>query len=200
LISRTSIIRILAAAALLIGARLAIDFSAAAAYVYPEYDFGQFWFAFLLLIVSLVFVLVVAIRRLFEKQYFESLVLLLILASPFSFKKIVDEHYWKFGLHRSAYQSTIQADPAPSPKYHVFSWGNRNTNLVGGGFLVEAVIYDESDEIARTPGTWSAEWIRRRSNPSSEDLWITQVPKSYPQCKRNTQSLAGHFYYVSEEC
>ncbi len=190
----------MAAAALLIGARLATDFSAAAAYVYPEYDFGQFWLAFLILIASLFFILIVAIRRFFHKRFIEGLTLLVILGSPFSFNKAVDEHYWKFTVHRPEYQAAIQADPGPSPKYRVFSWGNRNTHSMGGGFIHEAIVYDDSDEIARAPGTWSSEWIRRRSNPSPEDLWITQIPKSYPPCTRNAHSLEGHFYYVSEEC
>jgi energy-coupling factor transporter transmembrane protein EcfT len=200
LISRKSIIQILAASALLIGVRLAIDFIAAAAYVYPEYDFGQFWLAFLIFIVSLILVFVVAIRRLFQKRIFESIAFFAILVGPFAFNKVVDEHYWKFRLHRSEYQSAIQADSAPSPKYRVFNWGNRNTHLVGGGFIAEAIVYDESDEVARPPEEWSLEWLQQRSNSSKDDLWITQIPKSNPRCKRNTNVFDRHYYFVSEEC
>jgi uncharacterized membrane protein len=199
-ISRKSISLMLTAAALLISVRVALDFSVASAYVYPEYDFGQFWFAFLTFIASLVFVFAIALRRLLQKRFFDGLVLLVVLGCPFLFKKAIDEHHWKFRLHRSAYQSAIQADSTPSPKYHVFNWGNRNTHSMGGGFVAEAIVYDESDEIARAPGTWSAEWIQRRSSPPPEDLLITQILKSYPQCKRHVQSLDAHFYYVSEVC
>lgn len=194
LISRRSIIQILALGALLISVRLAVEFTSAAAYVYPEYDFGQFWLAFLFFLASLLFVAVLAIVRLYRRRFVESLALLAVLCAPFLFKDVFDRHYWKFKLHKSEYQSAIQADPNSPPKYRVFNWGNRNTHSMGGGVIFEAVVYDESDEIAR----WSPEWIERRSNLSPEDRWIIVRPN--PSCSRRTESLGEHFYYVSEEC
>jgi hypothetical protein len=191
--SRRSAIQILAVAALLIGARLAVDFTSAAAYVYPDLDFGQFWIAILLFLVALVFVIILAVVRLFQRRFIEGLVLFVVLCVPFSFKDTVDRHYWKFQIHKHEYQSTIHADPDPPPKYRAFNWGNRNTHLVGGGVIFEAIVYDESDDIAR----WSPEWIERRSNPSPQDRWIT-TPS--PSCERRTKSFGDHFYYVSEEC
>jgi hypothetical protein len=200
LISRRSIIQILALGALLLGARLAVDLTSAAAYVYPEYDFGQFWFALLLFLASLLFVAVLAIVRLFRRWFIEGLVLLVVLCVPFSFKDAFDRHYWKFQIHKSEYQSTIKNDPSPPPKFHLFNWGNRNTHLMGGGFIIEGVVYDESDEITRAPDARSSEWIERRSNPSKEDYWVTQFPESTVRCKRRIEPFDGHFYYVSEEC
>lgn len=200
LILRRSAIQILALGALLIGARLAVDFTSAAAYVYPDFDFGQFWFAFLLFLVSLLFVAILAIVRLFQRRFIDGLVLIAVLCVPFSFKDAVDRHYWKFRIHKSEYQSAIQADPGPSPKYRVFNWGNRNTHLMGGGYIIEGVIYDESDEIARSSEARSPEWIERRANPSRADYWVTVLPTPYPSCKRLTKPLGGHFYYLSEEC
>jgi hypothetical protein len=194
LISRRSIIQILVLGALLIGLRLAVDLTSAAAYVYPEYDFGQFWFAFLSFLASLLFVAIFAIVRLFRRRFIEGLALIAVLCAPFLFKDAVDRHYWKFQIHKSEYQSAIQADPSPSPKYRVFNWGNRNTHLMGGGFIIEGVVYDESDEITRS----SPDWIERRSNPSPEDRWVTARPD--PACHRRTEFLGEHFYYVSEEC
>lgn len=81
------------------------------------------------------------------------------------------------------------------PKYRIFNWGNRNAQLMGGGVLVVAIVYDESNEIGR----WSPEWIEPRSNPSPEDQWIT-APVAYPSRKRRTKPLGDRFYYVSEEC
>ncbi len=194
MISRRSIIQLLALGALLLGVRLAVDLTSAAAYAYPEYDFGQFWFAFLLFLTLLLFVAGFAIVRFFRKRFIEGLALLAIFCAPFLFKDSVDRHYWKFRIHKSEYQSAIQADPDPPPKYRVFNWGNRNTHLMGGGVIFEAIVYDETDEIGR----WSPEWLEHRSSQSPEDRWITTLPS--PSCSRRTKSLGQHFYYVSAEC
>jgi hypothetical protein len=193
LISRKSAVQIAAVAALLIGARLATDLTSAAAYIYPDFDFGQFWVALSLFLLSLLFAAILAVVRLFQKRFIEALVLFVVLCVPFSFKDAFDRHYWKFQIHKSEYQSTIKADAQPAPKYRVFDWGNRNTGL-GGGVIFEAIVYDETDEIAR----WSPEWLARRSNQSLEDRWIAALPS--PSCTRRTESLGQHFYYVSAQC
>jgi hypothetical protein len=194
LITRRSAIQILGLGVLLVGTRLAVDLTSAAAYVYPSFDFGQFWFAFLLFLASLVFVAILAIIRLFRRRLAEGIALLAVLCVPFLFKDVVDRHQWKFRLHKSDYQSAIKADPDQPPKYRVFSWGNRNTHSMGGGVILEAIVYDESDGITgRSP-----EWMKRRSSSSPEELWITARPN--PSCKRRTEYLGEHFYYVSEEC
>jgi hypothetical protein len=199
LISRKSVVQIVAVAALLIGARLATDLTSAAAYVYPDFDFGQFWVALLLFLVSLLFAAILAVVRLFQRRFIESLVLFVVLFAPFSFKDTFDRHYWKFQIHKSEYQSAIKADAQPVPKYRVFDWGNRNTGL-GGGVIFEAIVYDESDEIARPPEARSLDWINRQANSPPAGTWITTRPASYPACRRLTKSFGDHFYYLSEEC
>ena len=194
MIPRRTIVQILALGALLLGVRLAVDLTSGAAYVYPEYDFGQFWVASLLFLASLLFVAVLCIVRLFRKRFIEALALLAVLCAPLLFKDSVDKHRWKFRIHKSEYQSAIQADLNPPPKYRVFNWGNRNTHLIGGGVIFEAIVYDETDEIGR----WSPEWLERRSSQSPEDQWITALAS--PACNRRTESLGQHFYYVSAQC
>jgi hypothetical protein len=93
LILRGSAIQILALGALLVGIRLAVDLTSAAAHVYPDLDFGQFWLAFLLFLASLVFVAVLAIVGLFRKRFGEGLALLAAFCAPFLFKDVVDRHY-----------------------------------------------------------------------------------------------------------
>ncbi|WP_375415512.1 hypothetical protein [uncultured Bradyrhizobium sp.] len=200
LISRRSAIRILGLGALLVGARLAVDFTSAAAYVYPEYDFGQFWLAFLLFIGSLLVVVILAFVRFFQRRFIESLIVLALLCMPFSFREVVDRHYWKFRIHKSDYQSAVQNETGPSPKYRVFNWGNRNTHLWGGGYIIEGIVYDESDEVALPLERRSFQWINRRAHPSSSDRWVTTLPERYPACKRIIKPLGEHFYYLSEEC
>ncbi|MEO6381034.1 MAG: hypothetical protein ABIO35_03295 [Nitrobacter sp.] len=195
MISRQSTAKLLAVATSLITARLVFDFTSAAAYVYPELDFGQNGIAFVIFVLAVLGVLVLAFLRLFQKRLVEAGGLLIICHFPFSFNEAVDRQFWKFRIHKSEYQSIMQADPGPPPKYKVFNWGNRNTQLIGGGVIVEAVVYDQSDEIRR----WSPEWIEPRSNPSAEDQWIT-APSDYPSCERRIKSLGNHFYYVAEEC
>jgi hypothetical protein len=163
-ILRKSVIEILVVASILIIARLAFDFTSAAAYVYPEFDFGQSRIAFVIFVVAVPCALIFASVRLFQKDVVESVALLIVCYVPFSFNDVINGHFWKFQIHKSEYQSIVQTDPGPPPKYRVFNWGNRNTQLVGGGVIIEGIVYDESDEIAR----WSPEWIERRSDPSPE--------------------------------
>jgi len=63
-ISRKSVIEILVVASILIIARLAFDFTPAAAYVYPEFDFGQSRIAFVIFVVAVPCVLIFASVRL----------------------------------------------------------------------------------------------------------------------------------------
>jgi hypothetical protein len=195
LISRKLVIEIFAVAAILIVAWLTVDLTSAAAYVYPEFDFRQNVIAFVILIVAVLCVLIFALVRLFQRRLLEGFVLLIICYVPFSFNDAINRYFWKFRIHKSEYQSIMQADPGLPPKYRIFNWGNRNTQLMGGGVIIEGIVYDESDEIVR----WSPDWIERRPNPSPEDQWIT-APSAYPACKRHTESFGEHFYYVSEEC
>lgn len=200
LIPRRPAIQILVLCALLVGSRLAVDFTSAAAYVYPDLDFGQFWLALLLFLASLVFVAILAIVRLFGRRFIEGLALLVAFCAPFLFNDAVDKHHWKFRIHKLEYLAAIRADAGPSPKYRVFNWGNRNTHPMGGGFIIEGIVYDESDEIARGPDARTSEWVGRRSNPSKEDYWVTQFSKSEARCKRRIEPFEEHFYYISEEC
>jgi hypothetical protein len=115
--------RISAVAALLISARLAFDFTSAAAYVYPDLDFGQNGIAFAVFIVALLCVLIFALVRIFRKRFIEGIVLLIICYAPFSFNDTMSRQSWKFRIHKSEYQSVIEIDPAPSSKFRVFSLG-----------------------------------------------------------------------------
>jgi hypothetical protein len=195
LISRKLAIRILAVAATIIIARLAFDLTSAAAYVYPELDFGPNSMVFVIFVVAVSYVLIIALVRLFQGRLLEGVALLIICYVPLSFNDAVDRHFWKFRIHKAEYQSIIQADPGSAPKYRVFNWGNRNTQLMGGGIIIEGIVYDESDDIAR----WSPEWIERRSDPPPEDRWVAER-STHPSCKRRTEPFGNHFYYVSEEC
>ena len=195
MISRKSVIQILAIVAAIIIARLAFDLASAAVYVYPEFDFGQSGVVFVTFFVAGSCALILALVRLFQRRLVEGAVLLIICYVPFSFDDTINREFWKFRIHRSEYQAIVQADPSSPPKFRVFDWGNRNTSM-GGGVISEAIVYDESGDIAR----WSPEWIEQRSNPSPEDRWVTQPPSEYPWCKRRTESFGEHFYYVSEEC
>ena len=69
MIYRKSTIRLLAAAAFLIIARLVFDLTSATAYAYPEFDFGQNGIAFVVFILAVPAVLVLALVRLFQRRF-----------------------------------------------------------------------------------------------------------------------------------
>ena len=190
-------IEILAAAALLVGTRLLADITSAAVYVYPDYDFGQSGFAFLLFLIALPIVFVFAMVRLYQRRFIEGAMLLALLYIPFSFNNFINSYYWKFRIHKAEYQAVVRSDPTPSPKYHVFDWGGRATQSLPAGSILEAIVYDETDEIVRPPESWSAEWVKRRAEEAAGSYWITHPPKS---CRRYIESFEDHFYFVSEAC
>jgi hypothetical protein len=66
---------------------------------------------------------------------------------------------------------------------------------MGGGVLIEGIVYDESDDFAR----WSPEWTEHRANLSLDDRWIA-APSKYPSRKMRIEPFGGHYYYVAEEC
>jgi hypothetical protein len=92
----------------------------------------------------------------------------------------------------------VQADPDQPPKFRAFNWGNQNTQLWGGGYIIESIVYDESGEIGHGPEARSPDWIKRQANLPPEVRWINE--STHPSCKRRTKSFGAHFYYVSEEC
>jgi hypothetical protein len=120
LIFRKLAIQILAAAAAIIVARLAFDFASAAAYVYPEFDFGQSGVAFVTFFVAVSCVLILAMVRLFQRRLVEGAALLIICYIPFSFDDTINREFWKFRVHRSEYQAIAQTDPSSPPKFRVF--------------------------------------------------------------------------------
>jgi hypothetical protein len=196
LISKRVILQIFLTAGLLIAARLAFDIASAAAYAHPESDFGQSIVALIFFGLSLLFAFFLAIVRFLQRRLFEGAALMVVLCAPFSFPDFIDRHYWKFQIHKPEYELIIQSDPSPTPKYQVFSWGNRNISL-GAGVVFEAIVYDESDDIARNPGSRSPEWRGNTARALPQDNWITA--KS-PDCRGRIKSLGDHFYYVSQEC
>ena len=187
MVVRKSTIRLLAVAAFPVGARLAFDVASAAAYVYPEFDFGQKFIAFMIFILAVPSVLLLALVRLSQRRLVDAGGLMIVCCLPFLFDEAVDRQFWKFRIHKSEYQAVMRADPGLPPKYRTFSWGNRNTQLMGGGVILEAIVYDESDDIGR----WSPEWIERPSSPSPEDQWITAprtCPPAYCHRRKNSKS------------
>ena len=107
-ISRKSAIEILVVTSILIIARLAFDFTSAAAYVYPEFDFGQSRIAFVIFVVAVPWVLILASVRLFQKHVVEAIALLIVCYVPFSFNDGINRHFWKFQIHKLEYQSIVQ--------------------------------------------------------------------------------------------
>jgi hypothetical protein len=129
---------------LLVGFRLTWDAGRTVTYVFPQYDFSH-WLIFLLLFALLLVALplcglVLAVRRLFQRRLPESLGVLAAVAFLVWPADLIDGPTCKFLLHRSEYRSAISADRTPSPRYHVFGWGNRNTQLWGGGVIFEAIV------------------------------------------------------------
>jgi hypothetical protein len=120
LISSARTVRLFAIAEIPVIARLAYDCTVAAAYVYPELELRQNGIAFVILLAAVPCVLIVALVRLFQERIVEGAVLLIACCIPFSFDNTFNKEFWKFRIHRPEYQSIIDADPGPLPRYRLF--------------------------------------------------------------------------------
>jgi len=196
-LSRKSIIQILALAALLITARLSFDLLSLIGFIYRDSSSGLLLIAIGIVGASLLFVIILAIVRLIQKRFVLGLVLLGLCCIPFLIPDFFnDGPDWKFRINKSAYLASIQSDLSAFPKYKVFEW--QNENIPGGGIILAAIVYDETDEISQKPENRSAEWLEKRRLALPEERWITNDQQ--PRCRRYTRPFGEHFYYMSLVC
>ena len=206
--TKKSLIQTLIVIALLIGALTLLELFGAIKYVYLGVYFGEnfttLFLTALFFIALFVFYLIFILVRLVQLRLIEVLAL---LAIPFLFvvgmASIGGWDYraaWKFRINKAEYLSVLAVDPSPAPKYHVFDWENYGGNF-GNPLYVEAIVYDESDEIARDPSSRSPEWMARRSNPRPGAAWITEPPGPHaPPCHRSIKDFGAHFYFIQDVC
>jgi hypothetical protein len=181
------IIQFLAMAVLLIGASLLVDFARVMKFVYPEIGYWPVGVALLIFVASPLFVLGVAVARLVKKQFVLGVALIALCGIPFLMPKFGDGPYWKFRVNKADYLWTIASDPSSAPKYRVFHW--EDEEIASGWIRRRAIVYDESDEIAREPEARSPEWLARRANPP----WFTEPGWIVPACKIDVTPFGGHF-------
>ncbi len=190
---------VLLAGALLILAKLGFDLIGVAGYLHPSSFLDQPLIAVAFIVAAIVYTLFRAARSLYEKRFARAVTLMCLCLVPFLLPRLIDPPYWKFRLNEADYNAVIAAEQSGKPKYHVFDWGNRNTSL-GGGFIGEALVYDETDEIARSPERRSQLWLRDRSADKATDQWVIDPLPAYPPCQKKVMPFGGHFFYVVETC
>jgi hypothetical protein len=163
-----------------------------------------FFFLFLLLVVMLLLVFLVhvitVIVRIFQRRFVEALIVLAgwAIAVAFIAYVSINREYWRFVRHQSEYQAAVQSDSSAPPRFRVFDWGNRGGDF-GSTITFEAIVYDESGEIARPAGLRSKDWPGHQFEFPPGLRWIIE-----PQCTWRAKSVGEHFYYVAyaipEEC
>jgi len=146
------------------------------------------------------FLLVFILVRLVQKRFIEAGVILLF---PFLLVALVlfGGDYLRrgaFRAHKAEYLAVISAEPSLGPKFHVFDLGVTGPGF--GNINFEAIVYDETDEIARDPSARSSEWIAHRSNPAPGTRWVSDHPLPHARCTRTIKSFGEHFYYVEDAC
>jgi hypothetical protein len=175
-------------------------------YVYPQWKgFGENFYAaylaFLYFLFTLIFYVIFTVVRLVQRRWMEVVTLVTVpILSVAALTRVEESNYraaWRFNINRNDYLSAIAANLSPPPKYQVFDWGDWGGNF-GDPLSLEAIVYDETDEIARNQESRSAEWVSRRSVEATADLWVSK-PAAYP-CTRHTKSLGAHFYLITDRC
>ena len=205
---RKSLIPALIAIGLLIGPVAIFEISGALKYVYQstpaEDSFAAFGLFLLFVTIAPVSYLIFTMVRLAQRRWLEAFALLFVpVLVVTGLVKLDDWNYraaLRFKINKPEYMAAVAADPPPPPKYRVLDWGN-----YGGGFgsaiTFEAIVYDESGEIALDPASRSQEWRARRSMPWPEARWITEPPGPYARpCSRSVNDFGEHFYFIKETC
>jgi hypothetical protein len=191
-----SAIQIFAAALLLAAATFAVEWATVAGTLYPqqvEGNFGTFVLPWVFMILCVLSISVLAFIRFLQTKFVLGIALRATFSIPFAMPRTTDFARMRFEVNRRTYLQAVERDQSPSPKYLVFDWGNRNTGF-GGGAIVEALVYDESGEVARAAGSRSPAWRGHSMGP--EHRWIVE----HRGCRTYTDRLAAHFYHVIQVC
>jgi hypothetical protein len=99
----------------------------------------------------------------------------------------------RFHLTRSHYLNVVERTPTENaPKLIFFDWGWSGHFLSATVFY--ALVYDETDEIARPANQRTASWNEKASKQSR----VATVYES--RCQSKVAHVEGHFYLVTTVC
>jgi hypothetical protein len=103
----------------------------------------------------------------------------------------------RFELGKSDYQAQVDALPAGDDGIRIKTWDWGGTGGAGVPNFMWMLVYDDSDQIALPPSSWSAKWVEKTGQTGSSLYSVVHQSddKNYFVTVRH---LVGHFYVVEE--
>jgi hypothetical protein len=101
-------------------------------------------------------------------------------------------------LWKSDYLAQIDALPASDDGIRLKTWNWGETGGVAVPNFFWTLVYDESDQIALPPSSWSAEWVQKTGQVGSPLYSVVHNRRDGKDYYVSIRRLDGHFYVVEE--
>jgi hypothetical protein len=101
-------------------------------------------------------------------------------------------------LWKSDYLAQIDALPASDDGIRLKTWNWGETGGVAVPNFFWTLVYDESDQIAVPPSSWSAEWVQKTGQVGSPLYSVVHNRRDGKDYYVSIRRLDGHFYVVEE--
>ena len=101
-------------------------------------------------------------------------------------------------LWKSSYLLEVDALPAGDDRIRLKTWNWGKAGGPGAAYFFWTLVYDESDQIALPPSSWSAEWVQKTGQAGSPLYSIVQHMRGGQGYDVSVRHLDAHFYVVEE--
>jgi hypothetical protein len=103
----------------------------------------------------------------------------------------------RFELGKSDYQAQVDALPASDDGIRIKTWDWGETGGAGVPNFFWTLVYDDSDQIALPPSSWSAQWVEKTGQVGSSLYSVVHQADDKSHSVR-VRHVVGHFYVVEE--
>jgi hypothetical protein len=110
---------------------------------------------------------------------------------------VTTEHI-RLELWKSEYLAQVNALPASDDGIRLKTWNWGETGGVAVPNFFWTLVYDESDQIALPPSSWSAEWVQKTGQVGSPLYSVVHKRRDGKDYYVSVKRLDGHFYVVEE--
>ena len=101
-------------------------------------------------------------------------------------------------LWKSSYVAEVDALPASDHGIRLKAWNWGTTGGAAAANLVWTLVYDDSDQIALPPSSWSAAWVQKTGQAGSPLYSVVHHTRDDQSYAVTVRHLGGHFYAVEE--
>jgi hypothetical protein len=104
----------------------------------------------------------------------------------------------RFAWSKSSYLAEVSALPVSDDSIRLKTWNWGETGGVAVPNFFWTLVYDDSDQIALPPSSWSAEWVQKNGQVGSRLYSVVHNRRDDKDYYVTVRRLDGHFYVVEE--